>query len=129
MNCWPNVSVSFCPRVRAIMSVPPPGLNGTIKRTGFVGHVVALAATATDAGMNIRHASAKRASALFSDFIESSPQIGDNLFYDHSNKLGGPGCFAGTPSASRRGFQIVSFRRNPSGYLSKFLAAALPPAR
>ena len=32
-----------------MMSVPPPGVNGTIKRTGFVGHPAALAATATGA--------------------------------------------------------------------------------
>jgi hypothetical protein len=37
-NVPPNFSTSFGMRVRAIMSVEPPGGNGTIIVTGFSGH-------------------------------------------------------------------------------------------
>jgi hypothetical protein len=36
-TCWPHTSLSFCETTRATMSVAPPGENGTITRTGFVG--------------------------------------------------------------------------------------------
>src|SRR5688572_19247194 len=36
-TCWPHSSASFAPRMRASASVPPPGGNGTMKRTGFSG--------------------------------------------------------------------------------------------
>ena len=34
---WPHISPSFWPTIRAEMSVAPPGGNGTMSRTGFVG--------------------------------------------------------------------------------------------
>jgi hypothetical protein len=34
---WPDRSVSFCPTMRASVSVDPPGENGTTIRTGLVG--------------------------------------------------------------------------------------------
>jgi hypothetical protein len=37
---WPNTSASRMPRVRAVMSVGPPGGNGTIMRTGPLGYGV-----------------------------------------------------------------------------------------
>src|SRR5262245_22578439 len=67
MNCWPNLSESLWAKVRAMMSVPPPGLNGTIKRTGLVGHVEVLAPTAADAEraatMAAMHARIRRVNA------------------------------------------------------------------
>src|SRR5258706_9020027 len=41
---WPRISVSFCPAMRAMMSVGPPGANGMMTRTGLEGHACALAA-------------------------------------------------------------------------------------
>src|SRR5881396_2499128 len=34
-NCAPSDSESFCASARAMMSVPPPAAEGTMKRTGF----------------------------------------------------------------------------------------------
>jgi hypothetical protein len=36
-NCWPRLAESRCAMKRAMKSVPPPGANGTMMRTGFVG--------------------------------------------------------------------------------------------
>src|SRR5689334_4063004 len=41
MTCCPHASVSFCASVRDMTSVPPPGGNGTIQRTGLEGYVSA----------------------------------------------------------------------------------------
>ena len=38
MTCCPHISPSFAPRMRASASVPPPGGNGTMNRTGFSGN-------------------------------------------------------------------------------------------
>ncbi|MNC85174.1 hypothetical protein D3C83_07590 [compost metagenome] len=37
MTCWPHVSESFWAMVRAVVSVPAPAANGTMKRTGLLG--------------------------------------------------------------------------------------------
>lgn len=37
MNGWPVLSPIFWARLRARMSVPPAGANGTMMRTGRVG--------------------------------------------------------------------------------------------
>src|SRR5688572_1476636 len=37
-NCWPHFSESFWAIVRAVVSVPAPGANGTIMRTGLSGY-------------------------------------------------------------------------------------------
>src|SRR5580704_1530184 len=47
---WPQISSSFLPTRRAVMSVEPPGVNGTTMRTGFAGQVAALARRARRAG-------------------------------------------------------------------------------
>src|SRR3954463_11458597 len=39
----PHLEVSFAASVRAVMSVPPPGENGTMKVTDFAGHDCATA--------------------------------------------------------------------------------------
>src|SRR6201986_3297458 len=36
---WPQISARRLPIRRAVMSVEPPGVNGTTMCTGFVGHV------------------------------------------------------------------------------------------
>src|SRR5712691_2132514 len=43
-NCWPSDSESLCATERAMMSVPPPAAEGTMKRTGFAGYAVWAAA-------------------------------------------------------------------------------------
>src|SRR5258706_11328865 len=40
---WPHFAVSRAAIVRAVMSVPPPGANGTMSVTGFVGQACAKA--------------------------------------------------------------------------------------
>ncbi len=37
MTGWPHNSASFCPTVRARMSVALPAVNGTTMRTGLLG--------------------------------------------------------------------------------------------
>src|SRR6185503_18476088 len=37
-TCWPQDSVSFCPRMRASVSEVPPGENGMIMRIGLAGY-------------------------------------------------------------------------------------------
>src|SRR5450432_3797618 len=37
-TCWPHASDNFAATTRAITSVGPPGANGTIMRTAFVGY-------------------------------------------------------------------------------------------
>src|SRR6185295_2583442 len=39
MNCWPRTSVIFKATKRAIVSAPPPGVNGMRMRTGLFGQV------------------------------------------------------------------------------------------
>src|SRR5881396_3702862 len=46
-TCWPRDSASFWPRARARMSLGPPGVKPTTKRTGFSGQPWASAAQAT----------------------------------------------------------------------------------
>ena len=36
-NCWPSRSDNHWPMTRAVMSVPPPAANGTIRRIGRDG--------------------------------------------------------------------------------------------
>src|SRR6266699_4944214 len=43
-NCWPSDSESLCATERAMISVPPPAAEGTMKRTGFAGYAVWAAA-------------------------------------------------------------------------------------
>src|SRR5690349_6186273 len=43
MNCCPNSCASFAVSTRAMMSVLPPGANGTATRTGLSGHFPACA--------------------------------------------------------------------------------------
>src|SRR6476661_6466026 len=38
-NCWPRTSVIFKATKRAIVSAPPPGVNGMRMRTGLFGQV------------------------------------------------------------------------------------------
>src|ERR1700694_5018035 len=45
----PNDSASFCAIRRADASVPPPGANGTMRRTGLAGYVAGCADTCTEA--------------------------------------------------------------------------------
>src|SRR5262245_4655849 len=47
-------SVSRCARMRAVMSTPPPGANGTTMRTGLVGYGCASAAGAATAKSKVR---------------------------------------------------------------------------
>src|SRR5262245_1993689 len=51
-NGWPQDSVSFSVTRRPTMSVEPPGVNGTTRRTGLVGYCCAL---------DVAHASASTA--------------------------------------------------------------------
>src|SRR5262245_34572035 len=44
--CWPRLSLIFGATMRAMMSVLPPGANGTIRRTGRTGYVCANASGA-----------------------------------------------------------------------------------
>jgi hypothetical protein len=37
MTCWLRYSVSFAASSLALMSTPPPGVNGTTRRIGLVG--------------------------------------------------------------------------------------------
>src|SRR5882762_2888976 len=46
-TAWPHFCESFAATVRAVISVPPPGANGTTNVTGFAGYGCASAAAAT----------------------------------------------------------------------------------
>src|SRR5258706_15284183 len=35
---WPKLALNFCAMMRPIVSIPPPGANGTINRIGRVGY-------------------------------------------------------------------------------------------
>src|SRR5215203_4502850 len=41
MICWPHAAASFCATARAVMSAPPPGATGTIRRIGLSGYAAA----------------------------------------------------------------------------------------
>src|SRR5688572_28238128 len=64
MTCWPHVSPSFAARIRASASVPPPGGNGTMKRTGLSGNCAGTCASA-------RAGTAPRSIAMKRRFISS----------------------------------------------------------
>src|ERR1044072_1588440 len=44
-TCWPSVRDKYSPSTRAATSVEPPAGNGTMKRTGRVGHSCAQTCT------------------------------------------------------------------------------------
>jgi hypothetical protein len=45
MTCWPSAAPSFGVSSRAALSVELPAGNGTMNRSGLVGHVVSAALT------------------------------------------------------------------------------------
>src|SRR5215831_1676501 len=47
---WPQISCKRLPTRRAVMSVDPPGVNGTTMRTGFVGQSAPNARDGNNAG-------------------------------------------------------------------------------
>src|SRR5207245_11442817 len=51
-TCWPQDSASFWPRARARISLGPPGVKKTKKRTGFSGQPWAAAPPENAIGMN-----------------------------------------------------------------------------
>src|SRR5262245_23351761 len=75
MTGWRQLSVSFCPIMRARMSVDPPGANGTMILIGFSGYLsagdcaaaplAARTAAATAAARAVWHVSAMRCPLTF----------------------------------------------------------------
>src|SRR5688572_14321839 len=63
-TCCPQLSVNFCPKSRASVSLPPPGGYGTMSRTGRAGYApadsfaagAAYAAAAPSARATVSHA-------------------------------------------------------------------------
>src|SRR5258706_85223 len=53
-NCCASDSESFCARARAMMSVPPPAAEGTMKRTGLDGYAAVCAGACAQASTEIR---------------------------------------------------------------------------
>src|SRR5215475_1931864 len=51
-TCWPQTSESRAPTLRAMMSVAPPGTNGTMRRTKRVGQAWAHALRMLKAGVS-----------------------------------------------------------------------------
>src|SRR5690242_2936024 len=87
-NCWPRISDNFAENTRAVMSLPPPGANGTITRTGLVGYCWAwtgAAAVASRPAQSIAVVGRKNI-----DFIQFSPRcdyesfIAGELSHDHA---------------------------------------------
>src|SRR5256885_2311278 len=56
MNWWPSEALSFGVISRASGSTVPPGGNGTIKRTGLLGHALACSAANADGAIASTHA-------------------------------------------------------------------------
>src|SRR6266849_10708499 len=52
-NCCASDSESFCASARAMMSVPPPAAEGTMKRTGFDGYAAVCAGACAQASSKI----------------------------------------------------------------------------
>src|SRR5688572_19098958 len=63
-NCWPRNSESLFENTRAVMSLPPPGANGTMTRTGLTGYFWASTAPGKPAAIQSDAATA----ILLSDF-------------------------------------------------------------
>src|SRR6266446_1440788 len=55
-TCWPQVSESRAATMRAIASAPPPGGNGTIRRTNRLGQFGTDKACSDEVWANIRPA-------------------------------------------------------------------------
>src|SRR5262245_28874929 len=75
ITVWPHISCSFWPRRRAMISVAPPGGNGTTRRTGFVGNACA-SATPGSATANAS-ASARTSVLILSSWVFRSAGAGD----------------------------------------------------
>src|SRR5450755_4538083 len=66
MTPWPRLSDSFCPKMRAMMSLPPPAANPTMIWIGRVGYfagsscAVAGAIAARASATNPRHMAARK---------------------------------------------------------------------
>ena len=69
MTCCPQRSVSFAATARAVMSVPPPGTKGPMRRTGFVGYLSTSADAAYAMGTLAHTVSASTA------FLRLRPEI------------------------------------------------------
>src|SRR5258708_371518 len=83
-NCWPSRRPSFWPRTRATTSAVLAGGNGTIRRTGRVGHAGSVAAGCAKAELtasaDAASARARRFTARFScyDFLgQAREHVGD----------------------------------------------------
>src|SRR5215204_5927791 len=82
-NCWPRTSVIFKATKRAIVSAPPPGVNGMMMRTALFGQ--ALCATA---GLATLGASAAAAESLISlRRLIMFPSHDDGLFLGQPVRL------------------------------------------
>src|SRR5882757_8529002 len=94
-NCWPRLFFMWSPKMRAVMSVPPPGEYGTMIFTGFDGYLSCANAGGATASISVD--SSSHVSRVMSDlrtFLCSSIRlqsgrlrqdgvVGDFLFDQH----------------------------------------------
>src|SRR5438067_12134248 len=80
MNGWPRISAIFGVTVRATMSVPPPGGNGTTTRIGLDGKLCASALLARASATAKRHCfSTATTSSGLDSFVELAGVLEDVL--------------------------------------------------
>src|SRR5712664_1838318 len=72
-TCWPKRSASFWPSARARMSLGPPGVNPTTKRTGFSGK------PSPKALPDARRAKRKAQSPIRARLLERLPHVPDQV--------------------------------------------------
>src|SRR5262245_2474560 len=76
MNCWPNSALRRAAKMRATMSVPPPGASGTIMRTVFSGQRKACACGCDNAPVALSSTPRSRIAkpdALVARMVPSTP--------------------------------------------------------
>src|SRR6266853_4681229 len=102
-NCCPSDSESFCASARAMISVPPPAAEGTMKRTGFEGYPVCAAAPA-QTRVSRRKAAGRSRFALITAARFFSFRRRASIFRSRSGRGGPfhPGCSRSACRPTRR---------------------------
>src|SRR5882762_7903238 len=118
--CWAHDSASFWPRARARISLGPPGVKPTTKRTGFSGQPCAVAPPENATAMN-KAAAMRLIKLLFADIILIS-----------SHKIAKAPTKKRTKKREKKNLkaapQISPVMQALSAYIARALRRPLPPA-
>src|SRR2546430_216929 len=92
-TCWPHISESRAPTMRPIESMPPPGVNGTTRRTKRVGQACANAGRSARLGASTHAAETPITRRRVSMYLLSPWRHGNWRGYGCDKSVNGPRVF------------------------------------